>query len=165
MRDGLDREALDLVDGALEWRASGASPVDGLELALRLIAADPANARWAGAVADALLREGLRAIGRGEVGPGVEGLRDSVSAARAVLAADGSETNRRALAQSATTLAEILLAEGLETAEPGPLLVEAALLLGLESPALDAPREVLEHHAVVLREALGPARPVARPGR
>jgi hypothetical protein len=166
LRDGLDREPLDLIDGALEWRANGACPVDAVAMAERLIAADPANALWAGAIADALLRESLRWFGRSEdLEPGLAGLRDSVSVARRALAADDSEPNRRALAQSATTLAEILLDRGLETAEPWPLLAEAAAVLGLVPPAPDAALEALADKAAELRSALGPARPVPRPGR
>ena len=164
-RDGLEREAIDLVDGALEWRRTGPSPVDGVDLAERLIRIDPSTGHWAGAVADALLREGLRAVGRGEPGRGVEGLRAAHAVARRALALEDDPTARRALAQAATCLAEVLLAEGLETAEPGPLLTEAAGLLELEPPPAGAAAAALEEVAARLRAELGPARPVARPGR
>ena len=166
VRDGLEREPVDLVDGALEWRRSGPSPVDGVELAERLLAATPGSARFAGAVADALLREGLRALARpGGLELGLEGLRGSVRAARLALTVEDEELARRALAQSATSLAEALLERGIETAEPGPLLGEAAAALGQPGPEPGAGSEALWELAARLRALLGPARPVARTGR
>ena len=44
-----ERFALDLLDGALEWRAAGRSPVAALDLVQRLLAAEPGNAAWLGA--------------------------------------------------------------------------------------------------------------------
>ncbi|HUR27676.1 MAG TPA: hypothetical protein VM509_05780, partial [Planctomycetota bacterium] len=43
VRDALDREAVDLLDGVLEWRASGASPVDPTALATDLARAAPGD--------------------------------------------------------------------------------------------------------------------------
>ena len=53
LRDGLDREALDLLDGALEYRRGRPSPVEPLGLLERLEAADPGNAFWPRAVSEA----------------------------------------------------------------------------------------------------------------
>jgi hypothetical protein len=166
VRDGLDREPLDLVDAVLEWRASGASPVDGEELARRLTAADGSGTRWALAVADGLLREGLRALSRNrDLEAGLAGLRASVRVARAARAVADGDAERRALAQSAASLAEVLLEERLETAEASGCLREAAEALGVDAPAPGAGFEELGRVAVELRARLGPARPVARPGR
>ncbi len=93
-RDGLDREALDLVDGALEWRWSGPSPVDPRALADQLAAVDSASAFWPRAIADAELREGLRAYGRSEPDQGLKHLRTSLEIARRALALEDDEENR-----------------------------------------------------------------------
>ncbi|HVS10577.1 MAG TPA: hypothetical protein VMS76_11950 [Planctomycetota bacterium] len=163
-RDSLGREAVDLLDGALEWRAAGASPVDSLELARKLLEAEPANGEWALRISDSELREALRADGRGEPQVGERYLERALEAARLALAADGSDESRRALAQAANVAAERHLRRG----ELGPArerLAEAAPLLGEEPPAAEAGAERLAELAGLLRERLGPARPIVRPGR
>ncbi len=187
VRDGLDREALDLVDGALEWTADGPSPVDPLVLCARLERAAPGDPRWAQAVADSALREGLRSDGRstrtravpaalraadaqGDATvpePTVEGDRDfeaSIAAARRALAVADSDATRRTLAQSLATHAERLLLRE-RGADAAPLLREAARLLGADPVPEQADAAALGAAARALRERLGPARPVFRPGR
>ena len=184
-RDGLDREALDLVDGVLEWRASGPSPVPAQELLAMLERADPVNPAWARAVSDSELREALRFDGRstrtrrrevvvdGRAAtvdaplPAEEGdpyMEASIAAARRALELDGSPESRRALAQAATVHAERLLERG-EAAGAGRLLAEAAPLLERDGPPEGAGLETLREVAARLRAELGEARPVARPGR
>jgi len=167
VRDGLDREALDLLDGALEWRASGPSPVDALDLAARLLAVDPGNAAWPRAVSDSELREALRAAGRVAPETDVERWLDtSIAAGRQALELDPEgEASRRALAQALTIRAERLLAnESGDLAAAANLLEEAAPLGGQEPPPA-AGREALQACAAALRGWLGEARPVNRPGR
>ncbi len=164
VRDGLDREAVDLLDGSLEWRESGPSPVDPIDLAERLAKATPADARWIRKVADAELREALRCDGRGDAADGDRHLRVSVEIARRALAREDSEESRRTLAQSTTIRAERLLRRG-ESVAARPFLAEAAPLLGEEPPGDEAGTEALVALAARLREKLGAARPVARPGR
>ncbi len=164
-RDGLDREALDLVDGALEWRWSSPSPVDPRALADQLAAVDSASAFWPRAIADAELREGLRAYGRSEPDQGLKHLRTSLEIARRALALEDDEENRALVAQSATVIAEALLDAGDAAEEVQGLLVEAAPLQGLEAPAADATTEQLRELRDRLRELLGSARPAFRPGR
>jgi len=64
-RDGLDREAVDLVDAVLEWTAAGASPVNTTALADELSRAVPGETRWLSAVADAAVRTGVARRKRG----------------------------------------------------------------------------------------------------
>jgi tetratricopeptide (TPR) repeat protein len=164
VRDGLDREAVDLLDGALEWRASGESRVDPIALAERLEAADPGNPTWDMWIADSELREALRADGRSEMEAGDRHLERSIAVARrAVAVADKVET-RRCLAQSATIAAERDLSRA--RVEPARRrLQEAAPLIGESAPAADASEAELVELASRLRAALGEARPVFRPGR
>ncbi len=163
-RDGLDREALDLLDGSLEWRDSGASPVDVAALLDALERADPGNAFWERSISDSELREALRADGRGEIVEGDRYLRTSIAAARRALAIASGDDNAHALAQPLTVLAERLLRRG-DVLEARKSLAEAAPLLGQAAPGEDADAEVLKSFAVRLREALGAARPRFRPGR
>lgn len=166
VRDGLDREALDLLDGALEWRGEGPSPVLPLRLAERLSSLVPGSALWMRSVSDSELREALRAAGRGEEDAVVEQYLDaSIEAGRRALLLEDGPEERKALAQALTVLAERRL-EGSE-GSPGlaQLLSEAAPLQGLEPLPEDAAREALEALAARLREVLGEARPVTRPGR
>jgi hypothetical protein len=171
-RDGLEREALDLIDGALEWRWSGASPVDPSALASELSAVDPESSFWARAIADAELREGLRAYGRDEPEEGMRYLRLSLELARQGLALEDDEKNRALVAQSATVIAEALLDGGEELAEVRELLAEAFELMardgGLgehEAPAAETSADELRALRDRLRELLGAARPAFRPGR
>jgi tetratricopeptide (TPR) repeat protein len=164
-RDGLNREPLDLIDGALEWNWNGESPVDPVALADALAAADPQDPFWPRAVADAELREGLRAYGRSEPEAGMAHLRRSLEIAPRALALVDDEENRALVAQSATVVAEALLDADAELVEVRALLARAAELQGLTAPADEAPREALEALRGELRELLGPARPAFRPGR
>lgn len=164
IRDGLDRDVFDLLEGALEWRESGASPVDPLALLDSLEKADPGNPFWARAIADGELREALRADGRDEPAEGDRYLRISIEAARRALAIGDTVENRRPLAQSATIFAERLLERGSVTEARG-FLAEAAPLLDERAPAADASPAELTELAKNLRGRLGAARPAFRRGR
>jgi len=180
-RDGLDREALDLVDAVLEWTEAGSSPVNTIAFADALSRAVPAEARWLRAIADTALREGLRADGRStrkmripaafrvpgdpeeteeptELGDRWFG--ESIEIAARARALSDDPTSRQYEAQSRTLHAERLLVRGRES-EAWPLLVEAARLL--EEPAQTG--ETAIDVALRLRARLGDARPVPRPGR
>ncbi|MFH0945613.1 MAG: hypothetical protein V2A76_10485, partial [Planctomycetota bacterium] len=163
-RDELDREAVDLLDGALEWRRSGASPVDPLRLVSDLLEADPENALWPRSVADSELREALRADGRGEHLVGDDYLRTSLEAAEQALAIGGEKEDVRVLAQDLTILAERLLARN-EPDSARPYLIRAAPLLDLDPPEANASPEQLRALAALLRADLGAPRPINRPGR
>lgn len=186
LRDGLGYDVLDLVDKILEWRATGPSPVDPLELLDRLEAAAPGTAFWAVAVSDSELREALRADGRNPERaerdsvdasgnsvrqvtglPWAEGdayLAASIEAGRRALALATTDAERKPLAQSATIRAERQLElgrlEGVRAA-----LAEAAAVLGLDPPPPDADADALRDAARRLRDLLGEARPRFRPGR
>lgn len=185
-RDGLDREVVDLVDQSLEWRESGASPVDALALLDQLQAADPTNAFWPTSVSDSELREALRADGRDgrkvkqtlthpdgtkeEVElafPTKDGdvyLAHSLDAARRLLKLGDTPAHKRPLAQAANVCAERALERGdLDLARRS--LTEAAPLLGFEPPAANADEAALTALAAQLRAQLGEARPIFRPGR
>lgn len=161
VRDGLDREAADLVDAVLEWRTSGPSPVDARVLLGGLARDARADTRWASAISDANLREALRAFGRGASDEGWGYLDVALLGAREALGSAPDETARRATAQVLTILAEKLLARGLASDREriAAALEEAASLLELEPEADPAAL------AATLRQRLGPARPVFRPGR
>lgn len=186
VRDGLDREVVDLVDQSLEWRESGPSPVDALALLDQLQAADPANAFWPTSVSDSELREALRADGRDgkkakhtlvhpdgtneevEVSlPTKDGdvyLAHSLEAARRLLKLGDTPAHKRPLAQAATVTAERALERG-ELVLARTSLAEAAPLLGFEPPAANADAAALNALALQLRAQLGEARPIFRPGR
>lgn len=161
-RDGLDREPVDLVDQCLEWRASGPSPVDPIELLDELEAQNPGNPFWAIAISDAELREALRADGRNperaeretvDAGgkpirmrmglptpAGDSYLRASIAAARRALRHGDTPENRRPLAQSATIWAERMLQrlDGPGTARAREVwLEEARRGLAEAAPLLD----------------------------
>lgn len=180
-RDGLDREALDLVDGVLEWTEAGPSPVNTIAFADSLSRAVPGEARWLRAIADAALREGLRDDGRSTrkiaipralrasgdpedvqepTERGDRWFTESILIASRARALSDDETSRQYEAQSRTLHAERLLVRGRD-AEARPLLVEAASLLGEPMQEGEAPIDV----ALRLRARLGDARPIARPGR
>ncbi len=168
VRDGLDREALDLLDGALEWRSAGPSPVDALDLLEALSAADPGSGAWAQAVSDSELREALRAEGRGASAAEVEACFErSIEAGRRALALDPGAQARRALAQALTMLAERRLSAPRPEVEPiRELLIEASdALEAQDQEELDRGLESLARLAAGLRERLGEARPLLRPGR
>ncbi len=180
-RDGLDREALDLVDGVLEWTAEGPSRVNTTAFADQLSRAVPGETRWLLAIADSALREGLRADGRTGVrlprpeslrvagGPGAIDeptelgdvwLADSIDVAQRAFAVRDDATTRRYLAQSLAVQAERELVRGRES-EALAHLEESARLL--EEPAQTG--ESVFDVARRLRERLGEARPITRPGR
>jgi len=163
-RDGLDREPVDLLDGALEWRENGRSPVDVAELLVAIEHAAPEDAYWIRAIADSELREALRADGRGEIVEGDRYLRVSIDAARRAQSVANDDESRRTLAQSLTILGERLLARG-DLASAVRPLSEAAPLLGETPPAADADAEEWRALAVRMRSLLGDARPIVRPGR
>jgi tetratricopeptide (TPR) repeat protein len=163
-RDGLDRETVDLIDQVLEWRAGRPSPVAALAWLEQLEAAAPEDSFYARAICDALLREALRAEGRGDGALADRYLEESLNAGeRAVARAPDGDDERLALAQCATIAGERMLARG----EPGAArdyLARAAPLLDFEMPTSDDPA-ALETLAAALRERLGEARPQFRPGR
>jgi hypothetical protein len=187
-RDGLDREAIDLLDAALEWRESGNSPVDPMAMIDALERGDPKNAAWARAVSDSELREALRADGRKAAAEGDRYLDVSIAAARRAIAladekASGGlddrasrppgdeasrklddEPSRRTLAQSLTIAGERLIQRG-DVASARKYLAEAAPLAGEPAPSADATNEAIQELAIALRAKLGDARPVFRPGR
>jgi tetratricopeptide (TPR) repeat protein len=163
VRDGLDREPLDLLDGALEERAAGRSPVEPSTLMMRLEATDYGKDFWPRAMADSWLREALRAEGREQQDAFDEYIRASLHCARRALELDNRTENRRLLAQSATVLAESMIAR-VESAHARNALRIAAPLLDEEAPiTLDLYE--LSDLAALLRGKLGDARPITRPGR
>ena len=166
-RDGLEREAVDLIDGVLEWRTTGASPVDALAFTSDLIGAAGTDARWPSAISDAELREALRAFGRDDPEEGFRYLRASGAAAHEAYQLEASEVCARAWAQVQTVWAEQLLARTPDSSldEIALWLAGAARLLGLEVPVAGAGLDELRASATTLRARLGAARPVFRPGR
>jgi tetratricopeptide (TPR) repeat protein len=167
VRDGLDREGVDLIDGVLEWRQDDPSPVDALAWLAELEGADARNAFYARSISDAELREALRAFGRGAHDLGRRHLRSSIAAARRALALNDDERQRRALAQADTILAEFELERGGDVSAIAAALTEAAPLLelGERVPPEGAERAAWSELAAALRERLGEARPVFRRGR
>ncbi|MBI5362834.1 MAG: hypothetical protein HZA53_06620 [Planctomycetes bacterium] len=186
-RDGLDREAIDLVDAVLEWRASGPSPVDAVQLSADLDYVDFAHgADWALAISDAMLREALRADGRNpkramkdtvdaamkpirlELGlPTEEGdryLGRAVSVAMHALSLRDDESTRWMAAQCSSIAGERRLERG-DVTRAVPELERAANALGMAVPPKSASSAEWEALAKQLREKLGPARPRNRPGR
>lgn len=180
-RDGLDREALDLVDGVLEWTAEGPSRVNTTAFADQLSRAVPGETRWLLAIADSALREGLRADGRTGVrlpmpeelrvegGPdaideptelGDVWLAESIDIARRAFAVRDDATTRHYLAQTLAVQAERELVSG-RASDALAHLQESAQLL--EEPAQTS--ESVFDLARRLRERLGEARPITRPGR
>jgi len=164
LRDGLDREALDLLDGSLEFRSGRSSPVEPLAFLAGMEAADPDNAFWARGVSDSTLREALRAEGRGDRAAFEAYLVPSIEAGRRAAAQVDTPENRRTLAQAATVLGTYRLSES-DVAAARVLLTEAAPLMGLEAPAETAGADELEALGAELRELIGERRPVDRPGR
>ncbi len=163
-RDGLDREPIDLLDGALERRNGVESPVHPLALLDELAVVDPENSYWPHWVSDSMLREGLRADGRGERMTCHGYLRFSVLAAERAVELDPTDANRRALAQGLTIEAELLLERGV-VGEVATLLDRAARVEGGDPPPPDASHHELAEVAARMRDRLGEARPLSRPGR
>ena len=164
VRDPLDREAVDLLDGILEWRASGPSPVDPLSLAADFERAEPGNPAWSRRISDSELREGLRADGRGDMASGDAFLEHSIQVARLAAAGSSSLDDVRALAQALTVQAERLMARA-RFQEALPLLTDAAGLLGEVACPSGASDGEMTELAARLRAKLGEARPLVRPGR
>jgi hypothetical protein len=185
LRDGLGHDVLDLVDKLVEWRADGPSEVDPATLLALLDAVAPGEPFWAAAVADAALREALRADGRNPdkrerttvdaadkpitmaMGlPTTDGdalLAQSIEAGRRAAASAKTPDDKLPLAQSLVIRVERELERGRE-AQREPL-AEAAASLGLEPPAAGADQAALRAFAAQLRVRLGEARPRFRPGR
>ena len=193
-RDGIGYDVLDLVDKILEWRDSGPSPLDPLELLDRLELAAPRNPFWATAISDSELREALRADGRNperaerdsvdaagepmrqvmglpwEQGDAyleasiVAGRRALIVARRGAPALASSEAVWKPLAQSCTIRAERQLELG-RLQGVQAALAEAAALFGFDAPPPDADEPSLRELAGRLRIVLGEARPHLRPGR
>jgi hypothetical protein len=163
-RDGLDREGVDLIDGVLEVRASGRTPVDGLAWLAELQAADPTNAFWARSIADALLRETIRAYERERFELGDWHARQGIAAAREARRVAGSPEDDEALAQVLVVLCERLERRGEQLTTAVEHAREAAQILGLE---IDPRTFDTQWRAVLvqLRARLGPARPAFRAGR
>ncbi len=186
VRDGLDREPLDLVDALVEWRADGASRVDALAVARELKAIDPGNSAWDLAFSDAMLREALRADGRNpervmkdtvdaadrpirmKMGLAtVEGdgyLQVAVKLARIARETRDDEEARHALAQCVTISAERGLERGWLERAWGEL-AESSPLVGVEARGGEPTMAKAEEWAKELRAKLGPARPRNRAGR
>ncbi|MFN0243974.1 MAG: hypothetical protein ACKVWV_13880, partial [Planctomycetota bacterium] len=164
VRDGLDREAIDLLDYSLEWRRGAESDVDRLALLAALEKADPGNAAWARAIADSELREALRAEGRDDRAFTKRYLARSIEIAERGVATDSSDDSKRTLAQSLAIAADIAFDEQ-DVTEARRRLAEAAPLVGETAPASDAPDSEWRALAAALREKLGAARPRFRPGR
>lgn len=185
-RDGLGYDCLDLVDRLLEWRdVGGESPVTAAGLADRL-AKVSAAAFWPTAIADACIREGLRADGRNPervekdtVDAGGKPIRDKVglptargdewfaaaiAIARRAQTADADAAAKTVLAQGCTIAAERQLERGrIDGVQAN--LTEAATVLGLDAPAAAADVDALRRTAATLRAQLGAQRPRFREGR
>lgn len=185
-RDGLGYDVLDLVDKLLEWRATGPTDVDSAALLTELLAAAPQTPFYGLAIADAELREALRADGRNPeramrdtvdaagkpirmpmglaTDEGDAYLQRSLAAARRVAALVATPEDHQVLAQSATIAAERDLERHRLAAVPG-YLAEAAQALGLTPPPAGADVAALTAFAAQLRKRLGEARPRQRDGR
>jgi hypothetical protein len=188
LRDGLDREGLDAIDGVLEWHDGNPSPVDAEAFAGELEAAVPGDPTWLLAVADSQLREALRADGRATkrvearverrgangvetvtqsvnepTAEGDEYMRRSIDLARRARALAESDTTTRALAQSLRVHAERMLLRG-ENVPATPLLAESGRLLGIETPS-QIDETALARLRAALESELGDLRPRFRPGR
>lgn len=190
LRDGLGYDALDLVDRALEWRESGPSPITATALCDRLAEVAPGEPFWPTAIADASIREALRADGRNPqrveketvdaggkpirmpmglpTALGDGWLREAIAIARRAQQGEAEPAldndRKTTFAQACTLWAERELErnqlDGVREA-----LADAAATLGLSPPAADANIDALRHLAAQARAALGPARPRLREGR
>lgn len=189
-RDGLGYDCFDFVDRLLEWRdAGGESPVTPTGLCDRLAAKAPNDPYWPTAIADACIREALRADGRNperreketvdaggkpirdKVGlptpRGDEWLRDAVAIARRAQRPNPADTDAEAktvLAQACTITAERQIERG-RTDGVQQALAEAANVLGAAPPAAAATAGELRQKAAELRAQLGAPRPRFREGR
>jgi tetratricopeptide (TPR) repeat protein len=166
VRDGLDREGVDLIDGVLEWHATGDNSLDAIAWLEELQRANPGNAFWPRSISDSELREAYRASGRNDDAAAGHYFDAAIAAARAAHAIDASDASTHALAQALTAQAERLLDHGAPELEAiRVLLGEAARLTGRSELAAGAGLAELQSLAAEIRTALGAARPVFRPGR
>lgn len=163
-RDGLDREGVDLIDGVLEARASGRTPVDPRAWLAELAAVDPRNPYWARSIADAQLREAIRAYERNRLDLGDWHFEQGRDAARLARTAQSGPESDQALAQVLTVFAERVAEFGGDETAAREALREAAEVLGLAAPALED-RSEWDGLRAALRDRLGAARPVFRAGR
>jgi hypothetical protein len=162
-RDGLEREPIDLLDQSLEWRAGGPSPVDAMKLLEQLETAAPLNPFWPRALSDSELREARRAQHRNAPGEAIVYCQVAVTAARHARELADDEDSRHALLLPLSLEAELFLAKDELVPARAPLL-EVARELGLPVPAepdLGFCKQLLAQ----LREKLGEAAPLNRPGR
>jgi len=186
VKDGMGCDVFDLVDRALEWRATGPSPVDPMQMLAAIDKNAPDTPFYAAAISDALLREALRADGRNPVRkprrtvdaggnpitmpmglPNAEGdryLLASIEVGRVAAARAQAREDKVPLAQSLTIWAERGFERG-DNKGVREALAEAAPLLGLPPPAADAGDDALRACAAQLRSQLGEARPRWRDGR
>jgi hypothetical protein len=164
-RDGLDREPVDLVDQCLEWRASGPSPVDALDLLNQLLLAAGQHPVWALRIADAQLREARRSIRRASKADGLIEAGRAVEAARLALAHPDAnpEQARRALVLPLMLSGETLLDLG-RASEARERLAQAAVLAGVAQP-IDESATILRSTLAELTRLYGEAAPVPREGR
>jgi hypothetical protein len=183
-RDGLGCDVFDLVDRTLEWRDDGPSAIAPVALLDRIEPVAPDDPLWPLAIADAALREALRADGRNPEramrrtvdakGEPIEVLLGLPCAEGDALLAAAVQCARRAqrhagadlttLAQCDTIWAERMLERGrLDGVREA--LAEAAPILGFPAPAEDADADALRAAAAQLRAELGEAAPRARAGR
>lgn len=167
-RDGLEREGVDLVDGVLETRASGPTPVDSAAWLDQLLDADPGDVFWPRSIADAELREAIRSYQRERLELGDRQIERGIGAARRAREIAASEATDRALAQLLVVFAERVEEHGGDDAVRRRALErvgEAAQVLGegpLPSSVTDGE---LKAFVARLRSQLGAARPTFRPGR
>lgn len=162
-RDGLDREPIDLLDQSLEWRASGPSPVDALKLLEQLEQAAPGNPYWPRALSDSELREARRAQHRYAPTEALLYCEAAVKAATHARDLAHDEDSLRAYLLPLSLEAELFLAKDeLESARA--VLAEVARELMIPVPEEVGPGPWKELLAKV-REKLGEAAPVNRPGR
>jgi tetratricopeptide (TPR) repeat protein len=188
LRDGLGYDALDLVDRLLEWRDSGPSPVTATALHERLQRLAPGVAFWPAAVADAAIREALRADGRNldkveraTVDAGGKPIRMPMG--RATTLGDAWLVEARTIARLAcagpgevpadatTALAQACVLWAERQRERGrdegvvDALAEAARVLGVAPLPEGAGESTIAAGLADLRSRLGPARPKLREGR
>ncbi|MBK7645285.1 MAG: hypothetical protein IPJ19_19960 [Planctomycetes bacterium] len=163
-RDGLDREPIDLLDQSLEWRASGPSSVNAIELLGQLEAAAPGDAYWPRWLADTELREARRADHREVTGLAMVYTDAAISAARHALELEQDDEIRLALRLPLLLQADLFLAKDELDAARAPL-GELAGDLGLETPKAADDLAGWKALAARLNQQLGEAAPVNRPGR
>lgn len=162
-RDGLDREPLDLLDGSLEWRASGPSPVDATKLLDALEQATPGNPFWLRALSDSELREARRAQHRNAPTEALLYCEAAIQAARHARTLADDEDSKRAYLLPLSLEAELFLAKD-ELAPARAPLAEIARELGMAAPE-EAGLGFWKDLLAQVRAKLGEAAPVIRPGR